>query len=56
MSLPKKKRKYPKQREKQPNEIKRILNTKMSAKGGPVFTFSLPWGAARSLAPGELRH
>jgi len=28
----------------------------MSAKGDPVFTFSLPGGAARPLAPGQLRH
>jgi len=27
----------------------------MSAKGGPLFTFSLPGGAARSL-PHQLRH
>jgi len=32
-------------------KLKRILNTKMSAKGAPVFTLSLPKGAARSLAP-----
>jgi len=28
----------------------------MSTKGGPVFTFSLPGGAARYLVPRQLRH
>jgi len=28
----------------------------MSTEGGPVFTFSLPGGAARPLAPCQLRH
>jgi len=28
----------------------------MSSKGGPVFTFSLPGGATRPLAPRQLRH
>jgi len=28
----------------------------MSAKGGPVFTFSLPGGTARPLVPHQLRH
>ena len=32
-------------------KTKGILNIKMSAKGGPVFTFSLPGKAARSFAP-----
>jgi len=28
----------------------------MSTKGGPVYTFVLPGGADRSLAPRQLRH
>jgi len=32
-------------------KTKRMLNIKMSAKGGAVFTFSLPGGEARSPAP-----
>jgi len=28
----------------------------MSTKGGPVFTFSLPEGAARPTPPRHLRH
>jgi len=28
----------------------------MSTKGGPVFTFILPEGAGRPLAPRQLRH
>jgi len=28
----------------------------MSTRGGPVFTFSLPGGVARPLAPCQLRH
>ena len=36
---------------KKTTENQRILNTKISAKGGPVFTFSLPGEAARALAP-----
>jgi len=38
-------------------ETKRILNIKISAKGGPaVFTFSWSGGAARTPAPRLLRH
>jgi len=46
MSILAKKRKYPEKRKK--NNLpraKRILNTKMSPKRSPVFTFSLPGGA-----------
>jgi len=37
-------------------KTKKILNVKMSAKGGPFSTFSLPGGAVRPLAPRQLRH
>jgi len=32
-------------------KIKRILNTKISAKGVPVFTFTLPGGRLAPLPP-----
>jgi len=48
-----KKCKHPEKCKKSSNQlkIKIIINSKISAKGGPVFTFSLPGGAARSLTP-----
>jgi len=57
-SIPAKKMKTPQKTQKNNNlqKIKRILNTEMSAKGGPVFTVKLPVGAARPLAPCQLRH
>ena len=32
-------------------KTKRILNTKKSTKGVPIFTFSFPWGEVRLLPP-----
>jgi len=57
MSILAKKAKTPKKRRKQ-QRTENQKNTKyqMSAEGGPVFTFSLPGGAARPLAPRQLRH
>jgi len=48
-----KKRNQPEKRKKlQPTETKTVLNIIISAKGGPVFTFSLPGGGAgRPLLP-----
>ena len=44
-----KKTKHPEKRKKlQPTETKTVLNIIISAKGGPVFTFSLPGGAGGS--------
>ena len=37
-------------------KTKRILNMKMSAKGGPVFSFSLPGGRLEPSPPRQLRH
>ena len=48
-----KKCKHPEKCKKSSNQlkIKIIINSKISAKGGPVFTLSLPGGAACSLTP-----
>jgi len=45
--------KTPRKTQKNSNQLKnkRIINIKISAKGGPVFTFSVPGGEARPLAP-----
>jgi len=51
--------KHAKKTQKNNNLLKttRILNTKMSAKGCPVFTFSLLWGRlAPCLPPRQLRY
>jgi len=40
----------------QPAENQKSTKHQMSAKEGPVFTFSLSGGAARPFAPHELRH
>jgi len=37
-------------------KTKRMLNIKMSAKGGAVFTFSLPGGGGSLPCPRQLRH
>jgi len=46
MSILAEKTKTPRKRQKEHNlrKTKRILNMKMTGKGGPVFTFSLPGG------------
>jgi len=41
---------------KQLLQTKSILNIEMSAKGGPVFTFSLPEAQLVPLIPHQLRH
>jgi len=53
-----KKTKTPRKTQKNSNQLKTkiIINMKISDEGGPVFTFSLPGGAARPLAPRQLRH
>jgi len=51
------KTKTPRKTQKDSNHLKnkRITNIEMSAKGGPIFTFSLPRGAY-PLDPLQLRH
>jgi len=46
-----KKQKHPGKRKKNSNQVKTkiIINMKISAEGGPVFTFGLPGGAAGPL-------
>jgi len=53
-----KKTKTPRKTQKNSNQLKNkiIINMKISAKGDPVLTFSLPGGACRPLAPRQLRH
>jgi len=53
MSIPATKTKTPQKKQKNNNLLKSkgILNTNISAEGGPIFTFSLPEGAVRPLAP-----
>ena len=47
-----KKTKHPEKRKKlQPTETKTVLNIIMSAKVGPVFTFTLSWVVDRPLLP-----
>ena len=52
------KTKTPRKAQNNSNHVKneRKINIKMSAKGGPVFTFSLQGGEARPIAPHQLRH
>jgi len=47
------KTKTPRKTQKGSNQLKNkeIINIKISAKGVPVFTFSLPWGAPHPLSP-----
>jgi len=57
VSILAKEQKYPENAKKNNNLLKTkiILNIKMSAKGGPVFTFGLPGGGSPP-APRQLRH
>jgi len=58
MSMLAKKRKHPEKRKENKNllKTKRIINIKVSAIGGPVFTFSLPGGQLVPFPPLQLRH
>jgi len=58
MSKLAKKTKTSRKMQKNSNQLKakRIINIKISARGDPVFTFSLPGGADRPFASRQFRH
>jgi len=56
MSTLAKKRKKTENAKKQPTENQRMLNINLSAKGGPLFTISLPAGKLAPLSPRQLPH